>query len=70
MLGYLRVGVLEISGQFDSWVYVDLGFLLRFFNYTLHESNCQADCQAELAELITLKVVAILLMICYNLEHQ
>ena len=66
MREHLGIGVLEISGQFDSWVYVDLGLLLRFFNYTLHESNCQA----ELAELITLKVVEILLMICYDLEHQ
>ena len=37
----LGLGVLEIFCQFDSWVYVDLGFLLRFFNYTLHTPNCQ-----------------------------
>ena len=43
---------------------IDFGFLLiGFLNYTLHKSNCQA----KLAELITLKVVEILLIICYDL---
>ncbi len=40
----LGLGVLEIFCLFGSWVCVGLGFLLRFFNYTLQEPNCQEVC--------------------------